>query len=148
MFGNDDRPATDGAAAYMAREPKYRPYVSVRVPHQEEGYRAVEHAMRMARWPEFLASLLGAAVQPSTLPCPGSVLDNVLAAPPAAVGRLTRQLGFAPRLLRLSGIGAADHLRKIGTITSRGSACPAGTIVRPASAMPPALRGSEESTCP
>ncbi|MFH8343041.1 Tn3 family transposase [Streptomyces sp. AM6-12] len=61
-------------------------------------------------------NVLGAAVQLSTLPWLGFVPDDVPSAPPAAVGRLARQLGLA--VTDLAGYGEreqtrTDHLREI-----------------------------------
>lgn len=61
-------------------------------------------------------NVLGAAVQLSALPWLGFVPDDVPAAPPAAVGRLARQLGLA--VADLAGYGEreqtrTDHLREI-----------------------------------
>ncbi|MDF9816681.1 DUF4158 domain-containing protein [Streptomyces sp. SPB162] len=52
-------------------------------------------------------NVLGAAVQLSALPWLGVVPDNVHAAPPAAVGRLARQLGLA--VADLSGYGEREQ---------------------------------------
>lgn len=61
-------------------------------------------------------NVLGAAVQLSALPWLGFVPDDVPAAPPAAVGRLARQLGLAAG--DLAGYGEreqtrTDHLKEI-----------------------------------
>ncbi|MBV6697734.1 Tn3 family transposase [Kitasatospora aureofaciens] len=62
-------------------------------------------------------TVLGAAVQLCTLPWLGFVPDEVTAAPPAAVGRVARQLGLPAEVLR--GYGASreqtrtDHLRQV-----------------------------------
>ncbi|MCD9146087.1 DUF4158 domain-containing protein [Streptomyces albireticuli] len=61
-------------------------------------------------------NVLGAAVQLSALPWLGFVPDDVPTAPPAAVGRLTRQLGLVAG--DLAGYGAreqtrTDHLKEI-----------------------------------
>ncbi|MFC9636459.1 DUF4158 domain-containing protein [Streptomyces mirabilis] len=64
-------------------------------------------------------TVLGAAVQLCTLPWLGFVPDEVPLAPPAAVGRLARQLGLPVEVLR--GYGASweqtrtDHLRQVAT---------------------------------
>ncbi|WP_123471818.1 DUF4158 domain-containing protein [Streptomyces sp. CEV 2-1] len=62
-------------------------------------------------------TVLGVAVQLCTLPWLGFAPDEVKAAPPAAMGRLARQLGIAVQVLR--GYGASreqtctDHLRQV-----------------------------------
>ncbi|WP_150136201.1 DUF4158 domain-containing protein [Streptomyces hyaluromycini] len=66
-------------------------------------------------------NVLGAAVQLSTLPWLGFVPDDVPAAPPAAVGRLARQLGLA--VADLAGYGEreqtrTDHLRQVAEFLS------------------------------
>ncbi|MFE4799822.1 DUF4158 domain-containing protein [Streptomyces sp. NPDC056708] len=67
-------------------------------------------------------NVLGAAVQLSTLPWLGFVPDDVPSAPPAAVGRLARQLGVS--VAGLAGYGErgqtrTDHLREIAEYLSR-----------------------------
>jgi hypothetical protein len=49
-------------------------------------------------------TVLGAAVQLCTLPWLGFVPDEVTAAPPAAVGRVARQLGLPAEVLRGYGV--------------------------------------------
>ncbi|MFF3123680.1 DUF4158 domain-containing protein [Streptomyces sp. NPDC057908] len=66
-------------------------------------------------------NVLGAAVQLSTLPWLGFVPDDVPSAPPAAVGRLARQLGVS--VAGLAGYGErgqtrTDHLREIAEYLS------------------------------
>lgn len=62
-------------------------------------------------------TVLGAAVQWCTLPWLGFAPDAVQAAPPAAVGRLARQLGLPMEVLRGYGVSReqtrTDHLRQV-----------------------------------
>ncbi|WAX79575.1 Tn3 family transposase [Streptomyces sp. KMM 9044] len=62
-------------------------------------------------------TVLGAAVQLCTLPWLGFVPDEVPSAPPAAVGRLARQLGLPVEVLRGYGVSRGqtrtDHLRQV-----------------------------------
>ncbi|MDT0547654.1 MULTISPECIES: DUF4158 domain-containing protein [Streptomyces] len=62
-------------------------------------------------------TILGTAVQLCTLPWLGFVPDEVPSAPPAAVGRLARQLGLPVEVLRGYGVSreqtCTDHLRQV-----------------------------------
>ncbi|MEV0373313.1 DUF4158 domain-containing protein [Streptomyces sp. NPDC050636] len=62
-------------------------------------------------------TVLGAAVQLCTLPWLGFVPDEVPSAPPAAVGRLARQLGLPVEVLRGYGVSReqmrTDQLRQV-----------------------------------
>ncbi|EST18661.1 DUF4158 domain-containing protein [Streptomyces roseochromogenus] len=64
---------------------------------------------------KFLRSqtVLGAAVQLCTLPWLGFVPDEVPSVPPAAVGRLARQIGLPVEVLRGYGVSRGRRVRII-----------------------------------